>query len=375
MIMYKLIGKLVNKTGKIVGYRLKGSNLKEINVTKVKALSNSDLIINAKVKGKYLVLVNNKTSELPTFLINEQNKILGLETSPIILSPQKKKFRDFSNWGIGPLMLEGVADKFMVINPETQEKYILKFGRYDATKDIQICDYISEYIGCKIAKKLGYSVQEVELGYYNGRECVVVKFFGQVPITFKGLGYSTVNGEKLHTRDERYDLDWLLGLKMSNKFAISQTKYTDWVWSVFFLDMFIGNYDRHEGNWGFLKQGNKKIPSPLFDMGASLFSREMNNVINWDDGKIKNEIETRVRSSVLYKGKKRGYFQLLEIYTKNKDVKMKLISFINNVEKNIDSFEDIYAVVKEYNKKYSCYAIFINKMLRMKIKLLRRFIK
>lgn len=129
---------------------------------------------------------------------------------------------------------------------------------------------------------------------------------------------------------------------MSNKFAISQTKYTDWVWSVFFLDMFIGNYDRHEGNWGFLKQGNKKIPSPLFDMGASLFSREMNNVINWDDGKIKNEIETRVRSSVLYKGKKRGYFQLLEIYTKNKDVKMKLISFINNVEKNIDSFEDIY---------------------------------
>lgn len=368
MKTYKLIGKIINKNGIIIGYRLEDNEMKIIDVSRNEAIKNSQLIMNAKRKSNYLVLNNYSTNSL--YIIKKVNTNT-IKDNKIIEDNTKDVFRDFSSYKIASTMLEGVSPKVMVINSATKEQYILKFGKYDAITGKQIKDYISEYIGCKIAKKLGYCVQEVELGYYRGNECVAIKFFGQIPTTFKGLGYSTINGEELHTRDEKYDLDWLLNLKMGDKFGITQKEYTKWVWDVFMLDMFIGNYDRHESNWGFLKVAGIKIPSPLFDMGASLFSREMDKVISWNNGKIKNEIETRIRSSVLYKGKKRPYFNLLNIYLKNEYVRRVLEEFISGVENNIESFNEIYDTVREYNSYYTNYVEFIDKMLRIKLYLLR----
>lgn len=36
---------------------------------------------------------------------------------------------------------------------------------------------------------------------------------------------------------------------------------------MFFLDMFLGNYDRHENNWGFVKENGLYVLAPLYDMG------------------------------------------------------------------------------------------------------------
>lgn len=372
-MQYRIVGKLVNTEGKIIGYRLVDeANLsnKVIDVSLKKALQISNFIAGAKPHGNYLRLSNHKTKELPTIV-----KKGITSTPPTHPISHTFEFKDYSNYKISPLVLGGVADKVIVIDPETDKRIILKFGRSHKITDEIIRDYVSEFIGCRIGKELGYSIQEVHLGYYNGRECVAIDMFDSIPITFKNLGYSTVDNDKIHTRDENYDLDWLLKLRMGAKFGISQSTYTKWVLAVFMLDMFIGNYDRHEGNWGFItNENNKKVPSPLFDMGASLFSRDIDSVIGWTDGKIKNEIESGIRSSILYKGKKRGYFQLLNIYIQtNPQLKEIITSFINLAEQKIDNFRQIYNEVNEYNREYEAYTNFIDKMLRIKLALLRRF--
>lgn len=364
---YNLIGKIVNNRGILIGYILKNTRGENISIARQETILKIAQISNAKLRGNYIVLKSGKTMQLPIIKYSK----LKSETNN---EKRKEQFRDFSNYKLDTTVLDGVNNKVVVIDTISNDKYILKFGRYNLESGERTKDYISEYISCKIAKQLGYSVQEVELGYFNGKECVAIKHFGTIPTTFRGLGYSTLNDEILHSRDVRYSLDWLLKIVITDKFGISQKEYEQWVWKVFILDMFIGNYDRHEGNWGFLTKNNKKVPSPLYDMGASLFIKEMQSVKDWDNGKIKNEIETRMRSSILIDGKKRGYFRILEIYTKNNVVKDILKWFIAKVESNIASFDGIYNTVKQFNPEYADYANFVRKMLNIKLKMLRRFI-
>ena len=40
---------------------------------------------------------------------------------------------------------------------------------------------------------------------------------------------------------------------------------------MYIVDAFLGNFDRHGANWGFLKKNNKYSLAPIFDNGSSLF--------------------------------------------------------------------------------------------------------
>lgn len=366
MRSYVLIGKLVDKNNVIIGYRLrdKGNNI--VNVSRSKALKLSDIIINAKVKGSYLVLTDCHTAQLSKYTVKQTEH----KVKPTTLV----KFRDFTNAKINPFTPDGVGKKVLVDTPDGS--YLLKFGKRNSIDGTLTKDYISEFISCRIAKTLGYSVQQSELAYFTGQECVALEYLGDNLVTLKGLGYSTVEGEVLCSRDIRYSLDWLLGLRMTDKFTLSQKQYTKWVWDVFFLDALVGNYDRHEGNWGFLKLKNgQKTLAPLYDMGASLFIREMDEAIFWDNGRLKSELETHIRSAVLFKGKKRNYFQILQYYIQRNEVaRNHFEQFLALVEKNIDSFSNIYSVVMQYSSSYTDYVRFVDRMLRMKLKLMRNLL-
>lgn len=74
----------------------------------------------------------------------------------------KCKFNDFSNCEINDdYDLNGVTPKFVIT--DNDKDYILKFQKDKG--NIVIKDYVSEFISCKLAKALGYNVQEVELGF------------------------------------------------------------------------------------------------------------------------------------------------------------------------------------------------------------------
>ena len=147
---------------------------------------------------------------------------------------------------------------------------------------------------------MDYPVQEVELGYYEGKECVAIKLFDLPLIAFKGFGTTTADGAKINSKGDNYNLQWLIRLKMiPNKFSISQRDYNLWVWKVFIFDMFIGNFDRHEGNWGFFRENGRYSLAPLFDIGSCFYPHYINTAkMNMTEGELKNVMINQTKSAI-----------------------------------------------------------------------------
>ena len=89
----------------------------------------------------------------------------------------------------------------------------------------------------------------------------------------------------------------------------------EYFWEMYIVDAWIGNFDRHGANWGFLKKNGKYCMAPVYDNGSSLFPK-----LNTDE-KIqavldsKEEIERRIfqfpTSQILLDGKKSSYYEVI----------------------------------------------------------------
>lgn len=87
-------------------------------------------------------------------------------------------------------------------------------------------------------------------------------------------------------------------------------------WDMFIVDALIGNWDRHNGNWGFLYNNStdEVVLAPVFDCGSSLYLQVddelMTRILN-----NKNEFNHRIfdipLSAITYNGKKINYFNFL----------------------------------------------------------------
>lgn len=166
------------------------------------------------------------------------------------------------------------------------EQYMLKFPAI-ANKNHELSysnGCISEYIGCHIFESVGIPVQQTMLGTYrkNGKEKVVVacKDFtcaGIVLQDFASLkntiidsehnGYGTELDDIIKTMEEQNVLDPEL---LKERF-----------WNVFIVDALIGNWDRHNGNWGFLYDVEEDTMelAPVYDCGSCLYPQADENII------------------------------------------------------------------------------------------------
>lgn len=87
-------------------------------------------------------------------------------------------------------------------------------------------------------------------------------------------------------------------------------------WDMFIVDALIGNWNRHNGNWGFLYNNStdEVVLAPVFDCGSSLYPQAddelMTRILN-----NKNEFNHRIfdipLSAITYNGKKINYFNFL----------------------------------------------------------------
>ena len=201
------------------------------------------------------------------------------------------------------------------------EQYMLKFPPFPTiNKEMSYTNScISEYIGCKVFESVGIPVQETVIGTYTskGKEKVVVacKDFTSQGITLQNFaslknriidsernGYGTELADILSTIDEQTAMD-------------SETLKTRF-WDMFIVDALIGNWDRHNGNWGFLYNNatDEVTLAPVFDCGSSLYPQADEDLMK----KIlsdKNELNHRIfdipLSAVTYNGKKINYFKFL----------------------------------------------------------------
>lgn len=208
------------------------------------------------------------------------------------------------------------------------EQYMLKFppapSRNQAMSYTNGC--ASEYIGCHIFESVGIPVQETLLGTYTrkGKEKVVVacKDFtspGIVLQDFASLkntiidsahnGYGTELGDILQTLQEQTVMD--------------PRKLTNWFWDIFIVDALIGNWDRHNGNWGFLynTQTDAVTLAPVYDCGSCLYPQADDEIMR-QCSENQSERDLRVfdipLSGIKLNGQKIRYFDFISSL-KNKD--------------------------------------------------------
>ena len=201
------------------------------------------------------------------------------------------------------------------------EQYMLKFPPLPTiNKEMSYTNScISEYIGCKIFDSVGIPVQETVIGTYtsNGREKIVVacKDFTSPGITLQDFvslknriidsernGYGTELNDILSTIDEQTSMD-------SDVIKIR-------FWDMFIVDALIGNWDRHNGNWGFLYNNStdEVVLAPVFDCGSSLYPQaddELMTIILNNKNEFNHRIFDIPLSAITYNGKKINYFNFL----------------------------------------------------------------
>ncbi len=258
---------------------------------------------------------------------------------------------DFTNCEINKFKTYGGANgskKGIIYNNET---YMLKFPQ--ETKRNKELSYanstVSEYIGCQIFNYLQIPVQETVLGTYTykGKEKIVVackdletngyklKDFASIKNTIidsaRG-GYGTELHDVLETIDEQ---DF-----------VSQRELKKYFWDMFVVDAFIGNFDRHNGNWGFLiNEQTKDIKiAPVYDCGSCLFSEMdvglMQKVMG-DIEELKYRMYVIPKSALMQDGKKIGYYDFLTS-TDDGNVKKSLMEINSRIDLNA-----IFAIIDD----------------------------
>ena len=157
-------------------------------------------------------------------------------------------------------------------------QYMLKFPAPPTrNKDISYANgCVSEYLGSHIFQMAGIPAQDTLLGVYtkNGRERVVVacRDFttdGSVLQDFASLKNTIIDSERNGYGTELSDI----------MEAIAEQQVFDPVmlkrhfWDMFIVDALIGNWDRHNGNWGFLyySDTDRMTLAPIYDCGSCLY--------------------------------------------------------------------------------------------------------
>lgn len=201
------------------------------------------------------------------------------------------------------------------------EQYMLKFpAQAKLNKDMSYSNScFSEYLGCQIYESIGIPVQKTILGTYTvkGKKKIVVACgdFTRPGVTLQDFaslknqmidsernGYSTELSDILYTFEEQTAVDSVV---LSERF-----------WDMFIVDALIGNWDRHNGNWGFLydTMTDEMTLAPVYDCGSSLYPQadeEIMKAVFTDEGERNHRIYNIPTSAITLEGKKIRYFDFI----------------------------------------------------------------
>lgn len=242
------------------------------------------------------------------------------------------------------------------------ELYMLKFPAVPAiNKQMSYANgCVSEYLGCHIFESIGIPVQKTLLGTYtkNGKQKVVVacKDFaagGLVLQDFASLkntiidsthnGYGTELGDIVKTLEEQT--------------AIDPKILTEWFWNMFIVDAFIGNWDRHNGNWGFLYNTvtDEIALAPIYDCGSCLFPQADEEIMQKtldDPAELEIRVFERPLSGLKINGQKIQYFKFISSLD-NEDCNKALKRILPKIDmEKIDGIVDETPFISNLQKEF-----------------------
>lgn len=273
---------------------------------------------------------------------------------------------DFTNCDVNKFKYYGGKNGGKICIVYNNEDYMLKFPPINQALNNEH-EYsnscISEYIACNILKTLGLNVQDTILGLYkiNNNEKIVVacKDFTSDGTVFKQ--FAELKNSQIETSKNGYgtELNEILET-IENQNIYDVKELSDFFWNMFIADSLVGNFDRHNGNWGFLvNESLKKIEiAPIYDCASCLYPQltdKMLEKIIDDDEEMDARVFVFPTSALKLDGKKINYFDFIS-NLKNEECNKALFRIfpsidINKINRIIDETPAISNIRKDFYKK------------------------
>ena len=195
--------------------------------------------------------------------------------------------------------------------------WILKFPPSAADKPNELSysnSCVSEHLGSTVFRMLGVLAQETRLGtHVNGRTKVVcacrdLTIPGKRFYDFCSIKNTVIDSETGGHGSELSDVLTTIDLQQFVDPVLVRRRF----WDMFVVDALLGNFDRHNGNWGFLVDERTSLAelAPVFDCGSSLLPQTDESIMRKmlsDEDELNARIYTFPGSMLKVGGRKINY--------------------------------------------------------------------
>lgn len=231
--------------------------------------------------------------------------------------------------------------KIAVIYEDAQ--YMLKFPLHPKlNKRLSYANScISEYLGSHVFEIVGIPAQQTLLGTYtvNGKEKIVVACKDFTTHETVIQDFASLKNTLIDSGHSGYGTELseiLEAIEEQKSVSISELK--NHFWDMFIVDALIGNWDRHNGNWGFLYNSRTDEISiaPVYDNGSCLFPQADESIMKAtleDPSEMNFRIFEIPVSGIRLDGQKIRYFDFISSL-KNEDCNRALKRIVPRIDIN-----------------------------------------
>ena len=211
------------------------------------------------------------------------------------------------------------GNKISVIYEDKQ--YMLKFPpQAKLNKGMSYSNScFSEYLGCQIYESIGIPVQKTLMGVYTvkGKQKIVVACgdFTEPGVSLQD--FASLKNRMIDSERQGYGTELIDILQtIDEQTLVDRDSLLERFWDMFIVDAFIGNWDRHNGNWGFLydDRTDEMTLAPVYDCGSCLYpqaDKKIMEAVLSDPGERNHRIYNIPLSAIMQEGKKIKYFDYI----------------------------------------------------------------
>lgn len=270
---------------------------------------------------------------------------------------------DFTNCRIIPGRAYNGANGSKIAISYNKDVYMLKFPPSGVGKPTDLSytnSCISEHIASSIFNMLGIRAQETILGTYTikGKEkmvCACKDFStgGKRLFDFCSIKNTVLDSD---SNGGGTELDDVMDTIDKQQY-VSPVVLREHFWNMFVADALLGNFDRHNGNWGFLYDETEI--APVFDCGSCLLPQAdekiMRKVLS-DEKELHARVFQFPTSAIKLRGRKINYYDFLihgECEDANEALK-RMVPRIDlaKIETFINAVQGISELQKQFYKRY-----------------------
>lgn len=269
---------------------------------------------------------------------------------------------NFSNaFEIAPEYTGSEKKKTMLLN---NKKYLVKFPDPNRSSKLEISyinNVFSEYIGTKIFEICGFDTQNVVYDK-DGKKRYVCGCEDFTNSDFKLIEFEKFENASIEPNLFKREYKDIFHIAESGLYNIDLEELKVKFWDMFIIDCLISNTDRHNGNWGFLKniKEEKLRFSPIYDCGSCLFSiytdEEMQECLE-NNTKLCDCVKN-TSSAIRNNGSKIKYLEFITSL-QNEDCNNALIRMYTKINlSDIFNLINSIDIISDVRKEFYCKVIF-----------------